>query len=150
MGVLLQIYACPIYETMDTAWGRKQEGTWSIFNFLEHFVTRVIYLALTTFVAALLPFFVSATLYIAYFVSSLPPYPTPTPNQPPCSTFQSIGVPGVEVSSADVAGTHIDLCSIMYSRCSRCSALHSVVLVLLHSLLPLRKDKEMVHALVLR
>ena len=65
MGVLLQIYACPIYETMDTAWGRKQEGTWSIFNFSERFITRVIYLVLTTFVAALLPFFVSATLYIA-------------------------------------------------------------------------------------
>jgi len=65
IGVLLQIYACPIYETMDTAWGRKQEGTWSIFNFSERFITRVIYLVLTTFVAALLPFFVSATLYIA-------------------------------------------------------------------------------------
>jgi len=72
IGVVLQIYACPIYETMDTAWGRKQEGTWSIFNISERFITRVIYLALTTFVAALLPFFVSATLYIAYFVSSLP------------------------------------------------------------------------------
>lgn len=105
MGVLLQIYACPIYETMDTAWGRKQEGTWSIFNFSERFVTRVIYMALTTFVAALLPFFVSATLYIANFVSSLS-----LPLFPPASnTFQSLGVPGVDVSSelADVAGTHI-------------------------------------------
>ena len=82
MGVLLQIYACPIYETMDTAWGRKQEGTWSIFNFSERFITRVLYLVLTTFVAALLPFFVSATLYIAYFVSSLPlPFP-PLPAPP--------------------------------------------------------------------
>jgi len=86
MGVLLQIYACPIYETMDTAWGRKQEGTWSIFNFSERFITRVIYLVLTTFVAALLPFFVSATLYIAYFVSSLPP---------PSNITQPLGVPPV-------------------------------------------------------
>ncbi len=95
MGVLLQIYACPIYETMDTAWGRKQEGTWSIFNFSERFITRVIYLVLTTFVAALLPFFVSATLYIAYFVSSLPP---PSPPSPPPSSpniFQPLGVPPV-------------------------------------------------------
>ena len=53
----LQIYACPIYETMDTAWGRKNERTWSLFNTAERFITRVIYLALTTFVAALLPFF---------------------------------------------------------------------------------------------
>ncbi len=87
MGVLLQIYACPIYETMDTAWGRKQEGTWSIFNFSERFITRVIYLVLTTFVAALLPFFVSATLYIAYFVSSLPP--------PSSNITQPLGVPPV-------------------------------------------------------
>ncbi|DBA99266.1 TPA: Proline transporter [Trebouxia sp. C0006] len=55
--VSFHIYACPIYETMDTAWGRKQEGTWSIFNISERFITRVMYLALTTFVAALLPFF---------------------------------------------------------------------------------------------
>ena len=87
-GVLLQIYACPIYETMDTAWGRKQEGTWSIFNFLERFVTRVCYLALTTFVAALLPFFVSATVCITYSVSSLPhPYPPPLPSHPHATHF---------------------------------------------------------------
>ena len=53
----MQIYACPIYETMDTAWGRKHEGTWSFFNITERFVTRVLYMVLTTFVAALLPFF---------------------------------------------------------------------------------------------
>ena len=89
IGVLLQIYACPIYETMDTAWGRKQEGTWSIFNFLERFVTRVCYLALTTFVAALLPFFVSATVYIAYSVSSLP-HPSPPPYSPTLTQHISV------------------------------------------------------------
>lgn len=55
--VLLQIYACPIYETMDTAWGRVNHSTWSVWNITERFVSRVIYMALTTFVAALLPFF---------------------------------------------------------------------------------------------
>lgn len=55
--VSFHIYACPIYETMDTAWGRKHEGTWSFFNITERFVTRVLYMVLTTFVAALLPFF---------------------------------------------------------------------------------------------
>ena len=54
---LMQIYACPIYECIDTAWGRRNEGTWSFFNIAERFVTRSIYIALTTFVAALLPFF---------------------------------------------------------------------------------------------
>lgn len=57
LACLLQIYACPIYETMDTAWGRKNEGTWSFFNITERFITRVLYMVLTTFVAALLPFF---------------------------------------------------------------------------------------------
>jgi len=107
VGVLLQIYACPIYETMDTAWGRKQEGTWSIFNISERFITRVMYLALTTFVAALLPFFVSATFYIVYFVSSLPP-------PPPSSTFHSLVAPGLDVS--------ISLWSLMHSRCSSISS----------------------------
>ena len=55
--VLLQIYACPIYELIDTAWGRRNEGTWAPFNIAERFVTRSIYIALPPFVAALLPFF---------------------------------------------------------------------------------------------
>ena len=42
---------------MDTPWGRSTEGTWSIWNVSQRFVTRTIYIALTTFVAALLPFF---------------------------------------------------------------------------------------------
>jgi len=116
MGVLLQIYACPIYETMDTAWGRKQEGTWSIFNFSERFITRVIYLVLTTFVAALLPFFVSATLYIAYFVSSHPPPPPPPPPllQHNSAAWCTTSLYDASSEVADVAGTHICLCSLMY------------------------------------
>lgn len=55
--VSFHIYACPIYECIDTAWGRRNEGTWSFFNIAERFITRSIYIALTTFVAALLPFF---------------------------------------------------------------------------------------------
>lgn len=42
---------------MDTAWGHKSQGTWSLWNIAERFVTRSAYMVLTTFVAALLPFF---------------------------------------------------------------------------------------------
>ena len=42
---------------MDTAWGWANQSTWSVWNIAERFVSRVIYMALTTFVAALLPFF---------------------------------------------------------------------------------------------
>ena len=54
---MLQIYACPIYETMDTPLGKSSQGTWSLWNTAERFVTRTLYMVLTTFVAALLPFF---------------------------------------------------------------------------------------------
>ena len=42
---------------MDTPWGKGSQSKWSLWNVSERFVTRTIYLALTTFVAALLPFF---------------------------------------------------------------------------------------------
>ena len=55
--VCMQIFACPVYEAMDTPWGRSNEGTWSMWNVSQRFVTRTFYMVLTTFVAALLPFF---------------------------------------------------------------------------------------------
>lgn len=53
----LQIYATPIYEAFETRFARLDESCWSPFNMVQRLITRGTYIALTTFVAMLLPFF---------------------------------------------------------------------------------------------
>jgi amino acid permease len=54
--VSLQIYSAPIYETIDTAFGRPG-GPFTVYNILIRIVFRVPYIVFSCFFAALLPFF---------------------------------------------------------------------------------------------
>ena len=52
----LQIYASPMYEFLDTKFGKSDQSIYSVHNWTVRLVARGSYLALSTFVAALLPF----------------------------------------------------------------------------------------------
>ncbi|KAK9807181.1 hypothetical protein WJX73_004815 [Symbiochloris irregularis] len=55
--VSVQVYSSPLYETFDTHFGDIKQKTWSMRNFLNRLWYRPLYIAFTTFIAALLPFF---------------------------------------------------------------------------------------------
>jgi hypothetical protein len=54
---VVQIYAAPIYEFMDTYLLKKGSHEWSPHSVLVRFTTRTAYIALSNFLGALLPFF---------------------------------------------------------------------------------------------
>ena len=53
----MQIYGSPIYEFMDTYFLKKGSHEWSFHIVLVRFITRTTYMAISTFLGALLPFF---------------------------------------------------------------------------------------------
>lgn len=55
--ISLHIYASPIYEFLDTHYGRKGDHEWSRHSVLVRLVTRTTYIGVSTFLGALLPFF---------------------------------------------------------------------------------------------
>ncbi|KAG0607311.1 hypothetical protein M758_8G018700 [Ceratodon purpureus] len=55
--VALLIYGSPIYEFMDTYFLKKGSHEWSFHSVLVRFITRTTYMAISTFLGALLPFF---------------------------------------------------------------------------------------------
>eukprot|EP00253_Pinus_taeda_P019559 PITA_19559 len=54
--ITLHIFASPMYECLDTKFGRSNESRYSIHNWIVKLVARGTYLGGSTFVAALLPF----------------------------------------------------------------------------------------------
>lgn len=54
---VVQIYASPIYEFMDTHFEKKGGHEWSTQRVIVRLVTRTTYILLSTFLGALLPFF---------------------------------------------------------------------------------------------
>jgi len=55
--VSIHIYASPIFEFMDTYFVKKGSHEWSSHSMIVRLVTRTTYIALSTFLGALLPFF---------------------------------------------------------------------------------------------
>jgi hypothetical protein len=55
----VQVYALPMYEFVDTFFGRNYDGKgdWSGHSTLIRFLTRGTFIAIATFIGALLPFF---------------------------------------------------------------------------------------------
>lgn len=54
--ITIHIFASPMYEYLDTEYGRSTESMHSLHNWTVRLVARATYLTVTTFVAALLPF----------------------------------------------------------------------------------------------
>lgn len=54
---MFQIYCSPIYEFMDTYFEKKGSHEWSTYSVMVRLVTRSTYIALSTSLGALLPFF---------------------------------------------------------------------------------------------
>lgn len=57
MIISLLIYTLPIYEMMDTYFAKKGSHKWSTYSVLVRIITRTAYVALSTFLGALLPSF---------------------------------------------------------------------------------------------
>ena len=57
MHNVVQIYTLPIYEMMDTYFAKEGSHKWSTYSVLVRFITRTAYVALSTFLGALLPSF---------------------------------------------------------------------------------------------
>lgn len=67
---MLQIFASPMYEYLDTKYGRARESAFSVYNVSFRVLVRGGYLTINTFVAALLPFlgdFMSLTGALSVF-----------------------------------------------------------------------------------
>lgn len=54
---VVQIYASPIYEFMDTYFEKSGSHEWSTHSVVVRLITRTTYIMLSTFLGALLPFF---------------------------------------------------------------------------------------------
>lgn len=69
--ISLHIYASPMYEFLDTKFGKSDQSIYSVHNWTVRLVARGSYLALSTFVAALLPF-IGDFLNLTGSISTIP------------------------------------------------------------------------------